>query len=101
MSTTRNGPVAGIEVGGGAGEAEPALLLAAEQLGPDADDGLGGVEEVVGVGGVPGRRGGGDAHLGDAVLVHRRPVVAQHVEGALDGLGVEPPGGVDALGPAG
>ena len=82
--------VARVEVGGGAGEAELALLLAAQQLGARADDGLGGGEEVVRVGGVPGRRGGGDPHLGDAVLVHGGPVVAQHVDGPLDRLGVEP-----------
>ena len=62
---------------------------------------LGRAEEVLAVAGVPGRAGGGDPHPLDAVLVHRRPVLAQHGERALDGLGVELPGGVDALARAG
>ena len=36
-----------------------------------------------------------------AEAVHHRPVVAQHVQGPLDGIGVQPAAGVDALAEAG
>ena len=74
-----------------------AFLLARQQLGPRADDLLGGVEEVVAVGGVARRRRRRDAHPLDTELVHRGPVLAQHGHRPLDGLGREPAGRVDAL----
>ena len=47
--------VARVEVGGGAGEAQRSLLVAAEQLRARADHRLGRGEEVLGVAGVPRR----------------------------------------------
>ena len=101
MSTHEERAVGGIEVGGGAEEGEAALLLAAQQLGAHPDGGLGRVEEVVAVGGVAGGRGGGHAHPLDAEAVHDLAVLAQHGDRALDGVGVEATGGVDALAEAG
>ena len=69
MSTTRNGPRRRVELGGGAEEREPRLLLAREQLGRDADRLLGRVEEVVAVGGVARGRRGRHAHPLDAEAV--------------------------------
>ena len=101
MSTHEERAVGGVEVGGGAEEREPPLLLAAEQLGPHPDGGLGRVEEVVAVGGVARGGGGGHAHPLDAEAVHDLAVLAQHGDRALDGVGVEAAGGVDALAQAG
>ena len=98
MSTTRNGPSAGSSSAVAPAKDSCALLVAAEQLGPHADDRLGRVEEA--------RRELSASRAADvavmrsalhAVLVERALVAAQRVERALDGGRVEPAGGVDAL----
>ena len=93
MSTTRNGPLGGVEVGGGAEERQPGLLLAREQLGADAEDRLGGVEEVVAVGGVAGR---GRGRRSAPASTPWRSMASRYSRRTstrpLDGLGVEPAG---------
>jgi hypothetical protein len=90
-----------VELGGGACEAELALLRAAQQLGPHAHDRLRRIEELVGVVRIPGGGGGRDAQRLHTVLVERHAVVAQGSEGALDRLRVQSTGGVDPLAESG
>ena len=78
-------------------ELEARLLLAAEELGPHAEQLLDRIEEVVAVGGVARRAGRGGAHAGDAVTRDRFLVLADDVERARDRFGVEPAGLVHAL----
>ena len=73
MSTTRNGPIDGIEPGDGAGERQARLLRARQQLGLDAHDGGDGGEELVPIGGVARRRRGHDPQRRVAVGRRGRP----------------------------
>src|SRR5690606_26124556 len=91
----------GIEPDGGAGEREPTLLLARQQLGAHAERLLGPGEEVVAVGGVAGRGGGDGPHLPDAVALEDLPVLGEDGGGAFDARRVEPAGPVDPTPEAG
>src|SRR5207248_5946533 len=91
----------GVELGRRACEREPSLLVAAEQLGRGPHDLGGGLEEDLAVGRVARSRRRGHANPLDSVTVERSAVLAQHGERALDGLGGELAGGVDAPAEAG
>ena len=99
MSTTRNGPRAGSRSPVAPRNDRRPSSSPDQQLGPHADDLLGGVEELVAVGGVAGgRRGGRPGRRSTPWLVERpRGSSRRHVERALDRLVGQPAGGVHAL----
>ena len=65
------------QTGGRAEELEAGFLVAAEQLGPHAEQLLGRVEELVAVARVARRAGGRGTHAGHAVLVDHVAVLAR------------------------
>ena len=79
-------PVPRIEVRGGTGEGEAPLGHTGQQLGSESNDGLGCVEELISVGGIPSSRGGGDTTPGHAVGVHGLAVLSQDGQHPFDGL---------------
>ena len=87
-----------VELGGRAEERERGLLVTGEQLELGAEDLRRRPEEVVAVGRVArrARRGRADASTPPSSSM-TRPVLAQRRQRALDRVGREPAGGVDAL----
>lgn len=73
------------------------FLLAADQLGGEAQDLAGGHKEVISVFGISRCRGGHEPCLVAAVFVDDSGEFSQGVQAPLDGLGVKTPGLVDAL----
>ena len=87
----------GVETGSGAEERQATLVLPGEEFDGGAEDLGRRAEEVVAVGGVAGGAGGGGPDARDAGGVHYVAVLAEDGQRPLDGVGVEPPGGVHAL----
>jgi hypothetical protein len=86
-----------VEPGGGPEKREAALLLTREQLDGRAENLGRRDEQLFPVGGVASGAGGRGPDALDTGGVHDVAVLAQHRQGALDGVGVEPPAGVNAL----
>jgi hypothetical protein len=85
------------EVLGRAGEGEPGLLVARDDLRLDSEDVDDATDELVPVGGVAGGAGGHDAYALGAMAGHELRVGAHRGEGALESLRREAPGLVHAL----
>ena len=100
MSTTRNGPSAGIELGGGAPERERPLLVAGQQLGAAPSTSAAGPKKSSRLAASRAAEVAVARTRSTPCPVHDVAVLAQHVDRALDGLGIEPAGRVDALCPS-
>src|SRR6266699_4301203 len=85
----------------GAGIGGRLLLVAGEHFGLDAKQAAHPVEELLTVGGVPGRTGRHHPGRHDAEAGAQLGVARQHLQGAFQGRGVQAPGAVDALAQAG
>ena len=79
-----------------AGEGEPTLFLAAEQLWAHTECGLGPVEELVAVRGIPRRAGRDGAHDAGVVTIDLGAVLGELVDRPRDRFGRKSPGCIDA-----